>query len=218
MHTLGASRPPRRGVRFRDRPSSAVPSGTVIEVTEKKRETPLASIPGWLATGFGVGLLPVAPGTFGSALGVALFLALLGLPGFLYVPVLLLIVGAGIWAAGVTEQVTGRHDDQRIVIDEIAGQLVTLAPVLLLPSSSMARTAFLVVTGFVLFRVFDIWKPGPVRWAERHWSGGAGIMADDLVAGGLGALLLLGGLGLAWGMGWIDDPTAPLLGTEGTIR
>jgi phosphatidylglycerophosphatase A len=98
----------------------------------------------------------------------------------------------GIWASDTAERVFERKDDRRIVIDEVEGQLVTLAPLLALGAS---RSLFALVTGFVLFRCFDIWKPGPVRWAERRFAGGVGVMMDDLVAGVLSAVVL--GTGVA---------------------
>ena len=98
-------------------------------------------------------------------------------------------MGAGTWAAGEAERALGRDDDGRIVVDEIAGQLLALAPLFALPPGS--RTNFLaVVTAFVAFRGFDIAKPGPVRWAERRFSGGFGVMADDAVAGALAAAVV----------------------------
>jgi len=115
-------------------------------------------------------------------------------------PLFLLSVAAlsalGVWASDHAERHFGRHDDGRIVVDEVAGQLVSLAPLLWLEHEAalaprlIPGIAFWVVTGFVLFRVFDIWKPGPVRWAERRFEGGAGVMADDLIAGLCAALLL----------------------------
>ena len=141
----------------------------------------------------GVGLAPVASGTFGSAVGVGLYLLLAGLGPWLYLLTTLALLSVGIWAAEEAERVYGRKDDGRIVIDEVVGQLLTLAPLLLpgVPSS-----VFLLVTGFVVFRVLDIWKPGPVGWAERHFQGGAGVMMDDVFAGVLGAFVM-GGAALA---------------------
>ncbi len=141
----------------------------------------------------GVGLAPVASGTFGSAVGVGLYLLLVGLGPWLYLLTTLALLSLGIWAAEEAERVYGRKDDGRIVIDEVVGQLLTLAPLLLpgVPSS-----VFLLVTGFVVFRVLDIWKPGPVGWAERHFQGGAGVMMDDVFAGVLGAFVM-GGAALA---------------------
>ncbi len=155
----------------------------------------------WIGTAGGFGYAPVAPGTFGSGAGVLLFLGFswLGLSsglfsGLFYAAIVVGISGVGIWAAGHCETVFGKKDDGRIVIDEVAGQLITLAPVLFSGAKVAGATLFvwwgLVVTGFVVFRVFDIWKPGPVGWAERHFEGGLGVMADDLLAGVMAGLLL----------------------------
>jgi phosphatidylglycerophosphatase A len=104
----------------------------------------------------------------------------------------------GTWAAGRCEEAWGRKDDGRIVIDEVAGQLLTLVPVLALGAAGVPEELssgsrlwwLLVVTAFVAFRGLDIWKPGPVRWAERSFPGGLGVMADDLVAGAIGGVLM----------------------------
>lgn len=138
-------------------------------------------------------------------MGVLVFvlLAPLGLPLFA-------VTVAALWALGVlvsdrAEVFFGQHDDGRIVIDEVVGQLVALAPLLgglgreAVSLTSATGIAGL-VTGFVAFRLFDIWKPGPVRWAERRFAGGAGVMADDVVAGVLGAAALVL---LAWTWGWL---------------
>jgi phosphatidylglycerophosphatase A len=108
---------------------------------------------------------PVGPGLFGLS-----WMALLAL---------------GVWAADRAERIYG-EDDGRIVIDEVLGQLLTLAPLLFWGGASFAG----LVTGFVTFRLLDIWKPGPIGWAERHFEGGAGVVADDVVAGALGAIAL----------------------------
>jgi phosphatidylglycerophosphatase A len=154
-----------------------------------------------VASVLGVGLAPVAPGTAGAAFAAAIFVLLSLLPGGLAAPLLGLLCvsgfAAGTWAAGVLAAETGQEDDGRIVMDEFVGQLVTLAPLLALPAWRPAPdVAGLapVVTGFVAFRVLDIWKPGPVGWAERRFSGGLGVMLDDLVAGVIGALALGAGM------------------------
>jgi len=98
-------------------------------------------------------------------------------------------VALGIWAAGEAQRAFEREDDSRIVIDEVAGQLLALAPLLALPAASR-RSFFAVVTAFVAFRLFDIWKPGPVGAAEKRFTGGLGVMADDLVAGVLAAAVV----------------------------
>jgi phosphatidylglycerophosphatase A len=127
-----------------------------------------------LATGGGSGYAPVASGTVGSAVGLALWLALARLSPAGYALACVGVVLVGIWAAGRAEILLGRHDDGRITIDEIAGMLVSLA---WLPARPEVAGL-----GFVLFRIFDIWKPFPARRAEGL-PGGLGVMADDLVAG-----------------------------------
>jgi phosphatidylglycerophosphatase A len=133
---------------------------------------------------------------------VLLFLPLLWLPFGVYLATWIVVTGAGTWAAHRTQEATGIHDDGRIVVDEIAGQLLTLAPLLLFPGLSAFALFSLLMTGFVLFRVLDIWKPGPVGWAERSLAGGVGVMADDVVAGALGALVLGGVLAAGAELGW----------------
>jgi phosphatidylglycerophosphatase A len=154
-----------------------------------------------VASAAGIGLVPVAPGTAGAGFATAIFVLFSLLPrGAGLVAVGLACLGgfaAGVWAAGAVGTATGREDDGRIVIDEVVGQLVTLAPLLALPGWRFGFDAAglaPVVTGFVAFRVLDIWKPGPVGWAERRFRGGLAVMLDDLVAGLLGAGLLVGAL------------------------
>lgn len=140
-----------------------------------------------LASGGGAGYLPVAPGTWGSALAVAIFVLFSPVGLWQFGLTLVALFFLGIWAADTAERVFGQKDDRRIVIDEVGGQLVTLAPLLVLESSPSLAA---LVTGFVLFRCFDIWKPGPVGWAERRFEGGVGVMMDDLVGGILAAAVL----------------------------
>jgi phosphatidylglycerophosphatase A len=140
-----------------------------------------------VATGAGVGLLPGAPGTYGAALAIPIFVLLSPLPAGVLVLSWAALLALGTWAADGAERTFGREDDGRIVIDEVVGQLLTLAP--LLPAGAV-RSPLWLVTGFVAFRVFDIWKPGPVRRAEQGFSGGLGVMMDDVVAGAAGAGVL----------------------------
>lgn len=146
----------------------------------------------WVATGFGSGLLPVAPGTWGSAVGLALgaiAVAVAGPTGFLVLTAIAVIGGH---LATVAYMKTGdRSDPPEVVVDEIAGQLVAALPIAL---GAVALGALGWALAFALFRFFDIVKPGPVRWAERA-PGAAGVMADDLVAGAAAAacLVLIGG-------------------------
>jgi phosphatidylglycerophosphatase A len=149
----------------------------------------------FVASAGGAGYLPVAPGTWGSALAVAIFVLFSPVGLWRFCVTLAALFFLGIWASDAAERVLGRKDDRRIVIDEVGGQLVTLAPLLALGSS---RSLSALVTGFVLFRCFDIWKPGPVRWAERRFAGGLGVMMDDLVAGVLSAVLLGAVVAVFW--------------------
>jgi len=126
-----------------------------------------------IATGGGIGLLPVAPGTFGALLGVALWAALAPTGAVGSGAACLALAGVAVWSSGAAQRALGK-DDGRIVIDEVAGQLTAL---LWLPLRIEVALA-----GFLLFRLFDIWKPGPVRTLESL-PGGAGVVADDLAAG-----------------------------------
>jgi len=128
-----------------------------------------------IATGFGCGHAPIAPGTVGSlaALPLVALLWWMGGPSaVLGGAVVVTLLGYG--SAGVGESHFGRRDPGPVVVDEIAGQMVSL--LFLAPSPTS------LVTGFLLFRIFDIWKPPPVRQAERL-PGASGIMTDDLIAG-----------------------------------
>ncbi len=174
--------------------SSAFRSGVVIErFSEKSQEsTAPAQRPAfalWIATAGGVGYAPLAPGTAGAAVGVAVFLALRPLSPALLGLTLLALFALGVWAADAAGAYFGEEDDGRIVVDEVAGQFLSLTPLCWVSSafSSFGSGLLWVVTGFVLFRVLDIRKPGPVRWAERRGRGGFGVMLDDMVAGALAA-------------------------------
>ena len=145
-----------------------------------------------VATAGGAGLFPVAPGTVGSLLALPLAVALFHPPPWIYGLVTAGLLAGGTWAADRAERLFGRKDDGRIVIDEVVGQLVALAPLLAYRGEGFERSTgiLLVVTGFVAFRGFDIWKPFPVRWAERRFAGGLGVMLDDVAAGALGAAVV----------------------------
>jgi phosphatidylglycerophosphatase A len=140
-----------------------------------------------LATAAGAGFMPRAPGTAGSAAGVLLYLLLNYAGAGAYIlHAILLLSFAGVLAAQRVETLWG-HDSQRIVIDEVIGQMLVL---------SLAGTAQLswisIVVGFILFRLFDIVKPFPVRQFEKL-PGGFGVIADDVIAGlyGLAGLTIL---------------------------
>ena len=141
----------------------------------------------------GVGYLPVAPGTWGSLVGLGVFLILRisfdNNPVFFVVQLaaIVLITISGIWAASETERLSGRKDPGKVVVDEVAGQLIATLPLVLM--STTAWEGWIIVS-FVLFRFFDIVKPYPARRFEAL-HGGLGIMCDDLVAGAYAAAIVL---------------------------
>ncbi len=128
----------------------------------------------FVATGAGSGYAPIAPGTAGSAVGLLLYAAVapFSTPGLLLAIVATTAVGT--WAADRAERIFERKDDGRIVVDEVAGMLVSLIALPVRPDVA--------IVGFFLFRIFDIWKPPPARAFERG-QGGVAVMADDIVAG-----------------------------------
>jgi phosphatidylglycerophosphatase A len=113
---------------------------------------------------------------------------------FLFGLTTLALAFLGLWASDVAERVFEQKDDGRIVIDEVVGQLLTLAPLAFLAEPAARRSVVWILAGFLLFRLFDIWKPPPVGWAERNFAGGAGVMMDDVFAGIMGCLALSAGL------------------------
>ncbi|MGD8944195.1 MAG: phosphatidylglycerophosphatase A [Desulfobacterales bacterium] len=129
----------------------------------------------FLATGFFIGYVPVAPGTFGTLIGLPLCYLLSGIQIGLSVILVALFIGLSITLASAAEKILSQKDAAQIVIDEIAGLLVTFVG---LPFN--LQTA---VLGFIIFRVFDILKPVPIGWLDTRVSGGSGIVVDDVVAG-----------------------------------
>ncbi|MBP9046230.1 MAG: phosphatidylglycerophosphatase A [Moraxellaceae bacterium] len=142
-----------------------------------------------LAFGFGSGLAPKAPGTFGSLAALVLFplLALLTLPAYLVV--VLLASLAGIAICDHAAKALQVHDDGRIVWDEFAGQWIALIPLVPVLHWDGASVLWLLV-GFGLFRLFDIAKPWPIGYLDRKVHGGLGIMVDDLAAGAIAGACL----------------------------
>jgi phosphatidylglycerophosphatase A len=136
----------------------------------------------FFATGGGVGFLPGARGTYGTAVGVLLYWAVKDLPPLNLFLFVLAFFFFSVWAAGLAEVYFQEKDSQKIVVDEIAGYLVTMS---FLPF----RWDF-VVAGFIAFRLFDIMKPFPIRQLERRLKGGWGIVLDDIAAGILANLVL----------------------------
>ncbi|MGW8161214.1 MAG: phosphatidylglycerophosphatase A family protein [Desulfobulbales bacterium] len=136
----------------------------------------------FIATGAGSGYLPKAPGTWGSMLGVGLWFCTRNLDLFPYLVITAILLVVGTFCAGAAEKIVDFADPGIVVVDEIVGQMVALISA---PHHPLAA-----VLAFVLFRFFDILKPFPVGWLDRHIHGGLGIMLDDLIAG-LYALLIL---------------------------
>jgi phosphatidylglycerophosphatase A len=136
-----------------------------------------------VATSCGAGFMPLAPGPTGTLTAVALAWGLSHVGAWAYGLVLFVVLAVGTLAAEVWGQATGIPDDQRIVIDEVAGYLGTLMFV--------PRSWPNLIVGFFVFRILDVWKPGPVRRADENIGGGVGVMADDLVAGVIGAFVMV---------------------------
>ncbi len=129
----------------------------------------------FLASGFYSGYSPLAPGTAGSLVGILLYLLLQNLSDAVYITILVFIFGIGVYISAQAEGIYQKKDCSNIVIDEIAGMLVSLA---FFPVGMK-----LVISGFILFRIFDIIKPFPVRTIDMKLGGGWGIMLDDIMAG-----------------------------------
>ncbi len=150
-----------------------------------------------IASVFGIGYFGVAPGTVMSAAAVplAILIALYGGGGIAVLIASVIALAIGIAACGEHVRATGREDPSECVIDELAGQWLACAFCLLplgglVPPAGISLPAFAVA--FLLFRLFDIWKPWPVGWADRNISGGLGVMLDDMLAGlmaGIGVIL-----------------------------
>jgi len=155
---------------------------------KKESLTPGDRVAYALATGLGAGFTPIAPGTAGALEGVAIYLAIHALSASLFVLAVINVIlfAIGVWASNRTCEMTGVKDPRLIVIDEVSGQLISLTPLVLLRSFSITA----VVIGFLFFRLFDIFKPYPIRKLERL-HGGLGVMADDALAGIYAAVLLL---------------------------
>jgi phosphatidylglycerophosphatase A len=141
------------------------------------------------ATGFGAGFAPKAPGTFGALEGVALFLLTLTLhlsstQHFILLVVLnIVILVFGIWVSKRSCEISNLEDPSQVVIDEISGQLIALVPL------AFGSTTARIILAFILFRLFDIFKPYPIRKLE-HLPHGFGVMLDDVLAGIFAAVIV----------------------------
>ena len=136
----------------------------------------------FFATGFGVGYSPIAPGTVGTLLAIPIYLLLSCIPSPIYEVTLITFFFLSVWISENAEKSLGKSDDQRIVLDEIMGFLVTMLWV--------PKTILFVIIGFFLFRFFDILKPFPIRHLERRFKGGYGVVLDDVMAGIYASIIL----------------------------
>ncbi|MDW7771586.1 MAG: phosphatidylglycerophosphatase A [Desulfobulbaceae bacterium] len=129
----------------------------------------------FIASGAYSGYLPKAPGTWGSLLGLGLWLGLRRLELIPYLSVVAALFIIGTACSGAAEKILDRGDPGIVVIDEIVGLFIALAAAPYHPSA--------ILSGFLLFRIFDILKPFPAGWLDTHIHGGLGIMLDDVIAG-----------------------------------
>ena len=136
----------------------------------------------FLAFGFGSGFLPKAPGTFGTLAAMPLYLLLVSFPVWLYAVLLVIAFCLGILICGKTSEYLRTHDHSGIVWDEFVGYWITMF---------MAPVSWVwMFVGFFIFRIFDIFKPWPIKKIDKHVKGGLGIMLDDVLAGIMGALCI----------------------------
>lgn len=129
----------------------------------------------FLATGFYTGNIPKAPGTFGTLPGLCLCFFLARLPWPVSLLLICVLMGLAVWLSGRAAKIMGKQDPGCIVIDEIVGMAVTLV--------ALPFTLYTAITGFLLFRFFDILKPPPIKSIDRKVHGGTGIVLDDVIAG-----------------------------------
>jgi phosphatidylglycerophosphatase A len=128
----------------------------------------------WIAFGFGSGLSPWAPGTCGTLVAIPLYVALTFLPTIFYFFVVLCAFVLGVYISSIVTRELGVEDFSGVVWDEIVGYWLTMLFVPVHP--------IWMLVGFILFRLFDITKPFPIRWVEKRVQGGLGIMLDDVLA------------------------------------
>jgi phosphatidylglycerophosphatase A len=159
-----------------------------VRLDAQQHRALLSSPAGWIACGFGSGLSPWAPGTAGSLAALVPWLALRELAWPVCLSVVVLAFVVGVWASTVVVAKLQVDDPGFIVWDEFVGQWISLFPLLWL-----SRDLRWMVAAFAMFRLFDVWKPWPISWADRHVKGGLGVMLDDVIAGifaAIGVVLL----------------------------
>ena len=136
-----------------------------------------------IALGFGTGLYKKAPGTLGTLVAIPFFLAINKVDIYLQLLFVVMVFILGIWSSNVTSKSLKLKDPSCIVIDEIAAFLLLL--ILISPN------LYQLIYAFILFRLFDIWKPYPISWLENRYSGGFGIMIDDIAAALMALIIYL---------------------------
>jgi phosphatidylglycerophosphatase A len=135
-----------------------------------------------LATGFGVGYSPIAPGTLGTLVAIPVYYFLSNISSPIYEITLIGFFFLSVWISENAEIFFGKKDDQRIAIDEMMGFLITMLWV--------SKTIRFIIVAFFLFRFFDILKPFPIRHLEKRFKGGFGVVLDDVMAGVYGNIIL----------------------------
>lgn len=148
-------------------------------MAEESKKGFLHKIQEFIATGFFIGYIPFAPGTFGTLIGVAIYIFLSPVPVVYYPLILLLLVGAVPLSDYAEKHVFKVKDSPHIVIDEVVGFLITMISFHFTPDLSGIKY---LVFGFGFFRLFDIWKPYPIKKSQKL-EGGLGIVIDDVLAG-----------------------------------
>jgi phosphatidylglycerophosphatase A len=136
----------------------------------------------FFATGFGLGYFPFAPGTLGTLIAIPVYYFLSNISSPIYEITLIAFFFLSSWISENAERYFGKKDDPRIVIDEVMGFFITMLWV--------NKTLPSILIGFLLFRVFDILKPFPIRRLEKRWKGGFGVVLDDVLAGIYGNIIL----------------------------
>ena len=156
-----------------------------MSLDAERRRALLAHPAGWIASGFGSGFSPFASGTAGSAAALIPWLALRELSPVWYALAIVVAFAIGVWASTFVIRTLRIEDPGVVVWDEFVGKWITLFPLVVAP-----RAWPWIAVGFVLFRVFDVWKPWPASWADRSVKGGFGAMLDDVIAGVYAAIAL----------------------------
>lgn len=136
----------------------------------------------FIAFGFGTGALPVAPGTFGTLIAIPFYLAFHSLSPEAYTFLVILIALGSSWLCDRVSREIDIHDHQGMCLDEIVGYLVTMI--------GAPFGIIWIILGFILFRIFDIWKPWPIHFVDQHVPGGFGMILDDVLAGVYSIIIL----------------------------